>query len=82
MKQPSRLSPFAFFQAALARLRYPQLFVLAASLFLADLLIPDAIPFLDEILLGILTLLVSQWPKRRGGEVARKPPVKNVTPDR
>lgn len=70
-------------QAFLARLRYPQLFVLAAALFLTDLVVPDAIPLLDEVFLGVLTLLVSQWRHRRGEEEdVPKPPPKNVTPER
>jgi hypothetical protein len=40
----------------LGRLRFPQLFVLVALLFVTDLLIPDLIPFVDEILLALTTL--------------------------
>ena len=39
-------------------LRFPQLFLLAAALFLLDMIVPDAIPFADEILLGIVTLIL------------------------
>jgi hypothetical protein len=49
-----------------AGLRFPQLFLFTAALFVADLLIPDVIPFFDEILLGLATLLLSQY-KRDGG---------------
>lgn len=42
-----------------AKLRYPQLFLLTAGLFVLDLVIPDAIPFVDEILLGLATLLLA-----------------------
>jgi hypothetical protein len=48
------------------RLRFPYLLALVGSLFLIDLVIPDAIPLLDEILLGSLTLLLSTWKRRRG----------------
>jgi|GEM_PF-794698 len=41
-----------------ARLRFGQLFLLVAGLFLLDLIIPDIIPFADEILLGFFTLLL------------------------
>jgi hypothetical protein len=41
-----------------SHLRFPQLFVISAAFFLFDLLIPDMIPFVDEILLGLLTLLL------------------------
>ena len=43
------------------RLRFPQLFALTAGLFLVDLIIPDPIPFADELLLGLLTLLFASW---------------------
>lgn len=48
-----------------AGLRFPTLFALCAALFLADLLVPDAIPFADEVLLALLTLLVGSFRKRR-----------------
>lgn len=43
------------------RLRFPQLFMLTAGLFVLDLLIPDLIPFLDEFVLGLATLLFGAW---------------------
>lgn len=48
-----------------SRLRFPWLFALTAGLFLLDLLVPDAIPFVDELLLGLATLLLGSWRKRR-----------------
>jgi hypothetical protein len=45
------------------RLRFRQLFLLTASLFFIDLLIPDLIPFADELILGLLTLLFAAWRK-------------------
>ena len=44
----------------LARLERPLLFKLAAGLFLLSLLVPDPIPFLDELLFGIITLLLTR----------------------
>lgn len=49
----------------LARLRSWQLFVLAAVLFVADVLVPDPLPFIDEIMLGLATLLMARWKRRR-----------------
>lgn len=65
-----------------SRLRYPQLFFALAALFLIDLFIPDFIPFADEILLGLLTVLVGRFRKPREDRDApeAKPPMKNVTP--
>jgi len=48
-----------------AGLRFPTLFKLVAALFVADLLIPDLIPFMDEILLALGTLLLAGLRKRR-----------------
>lgn len=45
----------------LGRLSYPRLFLLAAALFVLDMLIPDFIPFADELLLGLGTLLLGNW---------------------
>jgi hypothetical protein len=47
-----------------ARLRFPTLFLVAAGLFVVDVLVPDVVPFVDEILLGLGTLLLSAWKKR------------------
>ena len=35
------------------------------SLFLVDLLIPDFIPFIDEIILGLLAIILANWKKER-----------------
>jgi hypothetical protein len=48
-----------------AGLRFPTLFAIAAALFLLDLLIPDLIPFADEILLGLVTLMLGTLKRRR-----------------
>ena len=38
------------------RLSYPRLFALTVALFALDVLIPDMVPFADELLLGLGTL--------------------------
>jgi len=48
-----------------ARLRFPTLFLITAGLFLLDLLIPDTIPFADELLLGLGTLLLGSLRRRK-----------------
>jgi hypothetical protein len=48
-----------------AGLRFPTLFKLVAALFVVDLLIPDMVPFMDEILLALGTLLLAGMRKRR-----------------
>jgi hypothetical protein len=49
-------------------LKFRQLFLLVGSLFIIDLLLPDFIPLVDELLLGLLTLLLSAWKKERREE--------------
>jgi len=44
-------------------LRFPVLAAIAAGAFLVDLIVPDLIPFADEILLGLLTALLSRLKK-------------------
>jgi hypothetical protein len=53
-----------FFEYA-AGLRYPKLLALALGLFIADLIIPDFVPFADEILLGLISLLLAGLKKRK-----------------
>ena len=47
------------------RLRFPHLFLLTAALFVADTLVPDFIPFVDELLLGLGTLLLANFKSRK-----------------
>lgn len=49
------------------RLRFPTLFLFTAALFTVNVFVPDPLPFVDEILLGLATLLLGSW-KRRGSE--------------
>jgi len=49
-----------------ARLRYPKLLGLALGLFIADLIIPDFIPFADEILPGLFSLLLAGLKRKKG----------------
>jgi hypothetical protein len=48
-------------------LKFRQLFFLVGALFLLDLLVPDIIPLVDELLLGLLTLLLAAWKKGHDG---------------
>lgn len=69
MSNPLTAPIFAF----ASRLRFPTLFLVTAGLFVLDMLVPDFIPFIDELLLGLGTLLLSSW-KRRG-----PPPIDSAT---
>jgi hypothetical protein len=50
--------------AYLARLRFPVLFGITATLLVVDLLVPDVVPAADEILLGLATALLASWRKK------------------
>jgi hypothetical protein len=52
-----------------SKLSYPRLYLLAAALFVVDTLIPDVVPFADEILLGLGTLLLANLRKRKDPNV-------------
>lgn len=60
------------------RLRYPQLFFLMAAVFVLDLIIPDALPFVDETLLALGTLFLAAFRKRENGTGA--PPLNGSDP--
>ena len=46
-------------------LSFPRLFLLLSGLFLLDLVVPDMIPFVDEMFLAGLTVLFGMWRDRR-----------------
>ena len=56
------------------KLRFPGLFVLLLVVTVVDFLVPDLIPFADEIVLALLTLLFGLWKDRRLVTVPRQPP--------
>jgi hypothetical protein len=47
-----------------AGMRFPTLFLIVGGLFLLDLIVPDLIPFYDEILMAMLTVLIGSIRKR------------------
>ncbi|GEM_PF-66597 len=63
----------------LGRLSFPRLFLIAAALWAVDMVVPDFIPFIDELLLGIATLLLASFRRRKAPAVtetpAAKPPI-------
>ena len=46
-------------------LRFRQLFFITSALFIFDLILPDMVPFADEVLLGLLALLFGSWKKQK-----------------
>lgn len=63
MQTPTRAIRSRLLQYA-AKLRYPKLLALTVGLFILDLLMPDLIPWVDEILLGLVSLLLAGLKRR------------------
>ncbi len=59
MKLKSRLIGY------LESLRFPWLLLLTAVLFLVSVLVPDALPFVDEIVLALIAALLARIKRRR-----------------
>ncbi|MGH8873093.1 MAG: DUF6116 family protein [Acidimicrobiia bacterium] len=47
------------------RRRFPALLAFTGGLFILDVVVPDVIPFVDELLLGLGTLILARWKDRR-----------------
>mgnify|MGYP006176854353 FL=1 len=54
-----------------ARLRFPTLFKVTVGLMLVSWLLPDPIPFIDEIVTALATLVLANW--KRGEPPPREP---------
>lgn len=78
--------PASFVERAASRMKFPQAFGVFLALFLFDLVFPDFVPFIDEILLGLGTVVFGLWREKVGGAAAAPPTTppaeKNVTPPR
>lgn len=51
-----------------SRLRFPYLFLLTAILFVLNLFIPDALPLADELIMGLVAVLLASLRKRKTGD--------------
>jgi len=54
-----------------SRLRFPTLFFITLGLWALNMIIPDPLPFIDEIVMGLVTLMLATWKK---GKPAPAPP--------
>jgi hypothetical protein len=54
-------------QRFLERRRFPTLFLILVALFGANLIIPDAIPLVDELIMLVVTVIVGAFRDRRKG---------------
>lgn len=73
-----RTSPVAALVSRLIPgIRFPWLFAILAGLLAIDLVMPDPIPFIDEAILTMLTVLAASW---RSGQSDERQPPKDITP--
>jgi len=83
MNEPSFSSQRSVFEGILSKLSSPYVIAIMGGLFLLDLAIPDPLPFVDEAVLLLVTLLLARWRGRHqawADDVGMKPPSKDVTP--
>ena len=59
-----RRGPVGAFLRWAEGLRFPYLVAVTGALFFVDLFVPDIIPFVDEILLGLATVLLGSRKRR------------------
>ena len=60
-----------------SRLSFPKLFFVLAGLFILDFFVANPFPFVDEVILGILAVMVGMWREKRGQETKA---IEDVTP--
>lgn len=56
------------FLAFANELKFKNLFLIVIGLFILDLFIPDFIPLIDEIILGLLAIILANWKNERKHE--------------
>lgn len=64
----SEVTSSGWFARLTRNLRFPQLFLLIVALFIVDMMVPDIVPFVDEIILGLLALVLGNLKKRTRSE--------------
>ena len=62
------------------RLRFPHLLLLTGLLLVVDLVLPDGLPFIDELVLTLLTLLFASWKDGDRIEETTPPPETSAGP--
>jgi hypothetical protein len=64
-RQLESKGPVAAILRYVSSLRFPWLLGFVALIFGLDVIFPDLLPFVDELLLGLLTLVLAAWRKRK-----------------
>ncbi len=70
--------PFGVWQNLITQLKASQALAIVAVLFVLDLFLPDPIPVIDEVILGLLVFILARWKQRK--DAVGQTPMKNVTP--
>lgn len=65
----SPTSLIGVFLAFANQLKFKYLFFLVTGLFVIDLFVPDMIPLIDEIILGLLTIILANWKKEKAQKI-------------
>ena len=53
-----------------SRLRFPTLFFITLGLWAVNLVIPDPLPLIDEIVMGLVTLMLATWKSAKAPDAA------------
>ncbi|MBT8064158.1 MAG: hypothetical protein HKP16_03110 [Xanthomonadales bacterium] len=52
----------------LERLRFPWLLLVTLVLFVVNVFVPDVLPFVDEVLLALVAVILARIKRRRGDD--------------
>ena len=59
-------------------LRFPYLFLLTALLFIFDLFVPDVVPVVDELIMGLAAMTLASLRKKPSEEHDNKSPTEGI----
>jgi len=62
-------------------LRFPYLFLLTLVLFVVNLFVPDVIPLADELIMGLVTMMLASLRKKKPAAEASQPEQPAEGPD-
>jgi hypothetical protein len=63
-------------------LRFPYLFLLTALLFVFNLFVPDVLPVIDELIMGLVAMTLASLRKKSSEEGAAKLPPEEIEVDK
>ncbi|MBP6699792.1 MAG: hypothetical protein KA135_01010 [Halioglobus sp.] len=63
-------------------LRFPYLFLLTALLFIFNLIVPDFVPVVDELIMGLVALTLASLRKKPGEVSIAKSPREDILGDK